>query len=86
MHSNLNSDDDRQDVSATAIPPINSKSDVKQSISKTRQHDRKKIRKKLEVVMTGRVVMTVEKGRQKISLSHINRKRRHEKGRLLGDP
>ena len=25
-------------------------------------------------MMTGRVIMTIEKGRQKVSLSHINRK------------
>ena len=73
MNNNLISDDDRQDVSATATPLINSKSDVRQLIPKTRQHDRKKIRKKLEVMMTSRVIMTTEKGRQNVSLSHINR-------------
>ena len=84
MNSDLSSDDDRQDVSTTVIPPINSKLDVKRPILETKQHDRKTIRKKLKVIMTGRVIMTTEKGRQKISLSNINRKRRHESGDLLG--
>ena len=83
VNNDLNSDDDKQDVSATAMPLINSKSDIRWPISETRQHGRKKIQKKLKLMMTGRVIMTAEKGRQKVSLSHINRKRRRERGDLL---
>ena len=80
MNSDLNSDDDRQDVSTMATLPINSNSDIKRPIPKTRQHDRKEIRKKLKVMMTDKVFITTEKGRQKVSLSHINREKPHEKG------
>ena len=73
MNSDLSLDDDRQDVSTTATPPINSRLDVRRHISKTKKHDIKKIQKKLKVMMTGRVIMTTEKGRQKVSLSHINK-------------
>ena len=76
VNNDLISDDDKQDVPTTATPPINSKSDVRWLIPKTRQHDRKKIHKKKEVMTTSKVIMTTEKGRQKVSLSHINRERR----------
>ena len=75
MNGDLSLDNDRQDVSTMVTPPINSKSDVRRPIPKTRQHDRKKIQKKLKAMMIGRVIMTAEKGRQKVLLSHINRKK-----------
>ena len=78
----LNSDDDRQDISTMATPPINSKLDARQPIPKTRQHDRKKIWKKLKVMMTD---MTTKKGRQKVSLSHINMKKQNERGDAFSD-
>ena len=48
VNSNLISNGDRQDVSATVMPPINSKSDVRRPILDIRQHDRRKIQKKLK--------------------------------------
>ena len=43
------------------MPPINSKSDVRQPILEIRQQDRKEIPKKLKVMMTNKVIMTAEK-------------------------
>ena len=39
------------------MPPINSKLDIRQPIPETRQHDRKKILKRLKVMMTNKVIM-----------------------------
>ena len=61
MNSDLSTDDDRQDVSTTTTPPINSKSKFNQPIIETRQHDKKKIPKKLEVIMIDKVIMTTTK-------------------------
>ena len=63
-----------------ATLPINSKLDVRKPIPKTRQHGKKEIWKKLKVIMTNKVIMIAEKGRQNVSLSHINIKKSHEKG------
>ena len=64
MNSDLRPDDDRQNVSITTTPPINSKSDVRQPILEIRQHDRKKMPTKLKVMMTDKVNMIVEKEKE----------------------
>ena len=53
-----------QNISTTTTPPINSKSDVRRPIPETRQHDRKKITKKLKVMMTDKVIMTAKKEKE----------------------
>ena len=63
VNNNLNSDDDRQDVSTTTMPPINSKSDVRRPILNIRQHDRKEIQKKVKVMITDNFIMTAKKRR-----------------------
>ena len=76
MNSDLSSDDEyRQDVFTTAMPLINSKSDVMRLILKIRQHDRKEIRKKPKIMMTDKVIVTAEKRRKKVSLSYIIREK-----------
>ena len=60
MNSNVRSDDDRPYIFTTTMPLINSKSDVRRLIPETRQHNRKKIPKKLKVMMIDKVIMTAE--------------------------
>ena len=62
-------------------PPINSKKlEVRRPILETRQHYKKKIPRKLKVMMTEKVIMIAKNGRQKVSPSHINRKKPHRRG------
>ena len=60
------------------MPLINSKLDVRRSTPETRKHDRKK----LKVLMIDKVIHYSQKGRQKVSLSHINREKPHRRGDL----
>ena len=84
MNSNLSSDDDRQDVSIMTMQPINSKSDARRPISKTIQHNRKKIWKKLKVMMTDKVIITAKKEDKRFrSLIKIERKP-HKRGDFGG--
>ena len=85
MNSDLSLDDDRQDVSATVTSPINSKSDVRRPISETRQHDRRKIRKKLKIMMKCIVIMIAGKrNTEGFTLSYKWKKATRERGILSG--
>ena len=60
MNSDLSSDDNRQDVSTMATPPINSKLDIRWPVPETRQHDKKEMQKKLKVMTIDKVIMTAQ--------------------------
>ena len=78
MNGDLSLDVDRQYVFTTATPLVNSKLDFRWPIPEIRQHDRKKILKKLKVIMIDKVIMTAEKENER--LGPFIREKSHKRG------